>query len=742
MRTLVWITLGFAAGCGICGYQLTAMDHPVLFAVTFFLSALLFFLGKDRRACKAAAILLLGLGFGCFWYRSYSEFYLANASAVDGVTAQGEILTTDFSFPTGYGRGIDGTLELNGKEYTVRAYLDEGEQLPPGTVLRGDFRFRMTAPNSLEGETYHSGKGIFLLAYQKGDVAASPAEENNLRIQAALLRSGVAKILEDSLPEAAVPFSKALLLGDATELSYEVDTALKVSGIRHVAAVSGLHVSIVFALAIHLAMRKRGLSVILGLPMLFGFAAVAGFTPSVTRACIMSGLMLLALLVKREYDGGSALSFSALVMLLRNPLTITDLSFQLSCASVAGILLFSGSISRHLQSYLGECKGRSFRSKIKRAILASVSTSVSAMAFSIPLCAISFGTVSLIGVVTNLLTLWIITGIFYGLMVLCGVYLVYPGAAAFLGTILAWPVRLVLLASRLLSKVSYGCLYTVSPYISIWLIFVYVLLLVCLLWRKAGFRMPVSLAAAGLVLALICSWGDGALHDTSITVLDVGQGQSILLQSKGRNYLVDCGGTRDDTAADTAAQWLLSHGISTLDGLIVTHLDRDHMGGVENLLTRVDTALLILPPEASALSEKTDAVVHADRELTISWSDVNLRIFGEKTKGAENENSICVLLDTENCDILITGDRDAQGEARLLSALGNTDVDILVAGHHGSKNATSEALLQAVTPEIVCISVGEENIYGHPAPETLNRLYRYGCRVYRTDVHGTITIRR
>ena len=100
------------------------------------------------------------------------------------------------------------------------------------------------------------------------------------------------------------------------------------------------------------------------------------------------------------------------------------------------------------------------------------------------------------------------------------------------------------------------------------------------------------------------------------------------------------------------------------------------------------------------------------------------------------------MLDTEKCDILITGDRNAEGEKQLLREMGNHDVDILVAGHHGAENATSHLLLQAVTPEIVCISAGEGNMYGHPSEETLKRLYQNGCQIYRTDLHGTITIGR
>jgi competence protein ComEC len=108
----------------------------------------------------------------------------------------------------------------------------------------------------------------------------------------------------------------------------------------------------------------------------------------------------------------------------------------------------------------------------------------------------------------------------------------------------------------------------------------------------------------------------------------------------------------------------------------------------------------------------------------------------------DNENSLCVLFDTEKCDILITGDRSSFGERMLLRSRTLPDVDILVAGHHGAADAASEELLRAVRPETVLISVAQDNIYGHPAASLLQRLNDFDCAVYRTDQNGTITIRR
>ena len=114
-------------------------------------------------------------------------------------------------------------------------------------------------------------------------------------------------------------------------------TDLKVSGIRHVAAVSGLHVTILFSLVYVLTGRRKWLAALLGFPVLVLFALVAGFSPSIVRACVMLGLMILAMLLNRAYDGPSALSFAVLILLLINPWSITDVSFQLSVCSLTGL---------------------------------------------------------------------------------------------------------------------------------------------------------------------------------------------------------------------------------------------------------------------------------------------------------------------------------------------------------------------------------------------------------------------
>lgn len=736
MRKLMWFTIGFAGACGLCVYVLPFPWIRLALISAGIAGCVLALLDKLFPVLRRIGLVFLGCALGFFWYSGFQTRYLAAPAALDGKTETVTIRTADYGTETEYGFSVEGRLPLEGRSYRVRMYLKETEPLEPGCLITGPFRFAVTAPEE-DPVSYLSGDGIFLIARQEKKVTIAADPEETFLDQIARLRQWIRDALHSCFPADAEPFARALLLGDTGLLDYETDTDFKISGIRHVIAVSGLHVSILTALLAAVTFRKRYWMPPVGLIMLFLFAALAGFTPSVSRACIMSGLMLLALLTDREYDGATALSFAVLVMLVCNPLAVTSVSLQLSAASVAGIYLFNPRILPWLQSLLPDAGESKWKRKIKYWFTSSISITLSAMTLTTPLCACYFGMVSLVGIVTNLLVLWIVSSIFYGIMAVCLLYGVWPSAAQIFGTIIAWPIRYVLATAGVLADVPLAAVYTDSVYIVLWLGFVYLLLAVFLFSKK---RSPVQLLCSGvlaLCIALLASWTEPG--DTRVTILDVGQGQCILLQNGKQNYLVDCGGDSDAKTADIAAGYLLSHGISRLDGMILTHMDRDHAGGAAYLLSRVDTELLILPPVYSELS--AGETVYVTQDLHLQAGEATMTVYAANFPGTANEKSLCVLFDTEKCDILITGDRDGFGERMLLRNAELPPVDILVAGHHGSKHSTCEELLQAVSPEIVCISVGV-NAYGHPAPELLQRIAAAGCTVYRTDKHGTIQIRR
>lgn len=742
MRRLMLFTIGFTLAC-ILGVWVIPGNYVILSAViAAFLSVLILRFGFRR-----ISVIIFGCAVGLLWFRGFEQVYLNPARAIDGITIDTTVTATDYAFDTDYGVGVDGEFALDGKTYKIRLYVNEDVEIQPGDTVEGKFKLRYTAPGGQQAETHHAGNGTLFLGYPRGSGVISRAAEFSQKYLGSRLHYMIAELLRDVFPADVEAFARALLLGDDYDLDYATDTALKVSGIRHVVAVSGLHVAILYTMLRAISMNRRFLTALIGFPALFLFCAVAGFTPSVTRACIMVALMMLAQLWNQEYDSPTALAFAALVMLAAFPLVITSVSFQMSFLCVVGILLFDAPISAWLQAKLGVPKGKTIKSKLKRWFISSVSVSLSAIILTTPLSAYYFGTVSLVGVLTNLMTLWAVSLAFYGIVAVAILSFFSVKVAAAVAFAAAIPMRYVLWMAKLLAGFPLAALYAKSIYIVIWLVFMYILLIAFCISRNRRVLVFSCCAVLSLCLALLIAWNEHRLSDTHFTALDVGQGQSLILHMEGKTFLIDCGGDNDALAANIAAETLLSRGITHLDGIILTHGDRDHAGGIPYLLTRVDADFLMLPATTSpeTVSQTTAGwdgeVILVESDLSMALESGNITVFGPTFSPNSNENSLCILFESKNCAILVTGDRGALGEMLLMHHTSLPDVDLLVAGHHGSKYSTSEELLNTIRPETVFISVGE-NAYGHPAQSILDRLAAFGCEVFRTDLHGNLIFRR
>ena len=745
MRKLMLFTIGFSIACVIGIYFAYGMWLLLLLAL--FLAALLAVICIPSVFSKQVQVVLIGALAGFIWLWGFDTLYLATARQEDEQRMLLSIETTDYSRPSESGIMADGKIWLDGKPYSVQLYLNEDASLKPGDRVEGGFILRYTGVGA-EDPTYHQGKGIFLLCYPKGTFEIMPCEVENSRYFAADLRQKILSVIDSLFPADTAGFAKALLLGETDGLTFQNTWSLKTAGIYHVVAVSGMHVSILFALVYFVCVRKRLLTAIIGIPTLFLFAAVAGFSPSIVRACIMQSLMILAMLADKEYDPPTALSAAVLVLVAANPLNITSISFQLSVGCMAGILLFSKRIHGYWSErpWMEMAKGKSRKAKLIRYVAASASVTLGAISLTTPLSAYYFGNVSIAGILSNLLLLWIVSLIFYGVMAACVLGALWLPLGMCVGWVVSWLIRLVLGVSSMISRVPLSSVYSGSIYIVAWLIFGYIMLLV---FTKGKKKHPVVLTfclLAGLAGALACSWIEPRLDDYRITAVDVGQGQSIVLQEDGKYYVVDCGGDTGDEAANRTIQLLFSQGVFRLDGVILTHYDADHAGGVEKLMSIVPTDTLYLPvldkenDYKEALTERFGDKVHWVRDDVV-LEDADITIIPSDDTQDSNESSLCILFQPENCDILITGDRSEVGELALMEDTELPDLELLIAGHHGSRTSTSWELLNATRPEIVIISVGEDNSYGHPTWETLERLDLFGCAVYRTDLEGTIIFR-
>lgn len=749
MRRLAIFALAFSAAVVLSVYglpQTVGLICAGVLALAGLAAALL-----RKRNGELAAIVCFGLTVGLVWTPCYHALVLSSAETLtgDAVTLRATVL--EYPSQTTYGCSL--TARLTDGEAACRAvlYLDaEAMELEPGDILSVTARV-MTADET--DSDYYRSTGAYLVAYGDSYQLMASGYSSQLRYLPARINRAVQTRIQTIFGEDVSPLVTALLTGEKSELSDGQTAAMKAAGVYHAVAVSGMHVSILMGFLGLLIRRKRRRALV-GIPVVLLFLAVIGSAPGVTRAAVMQVIVLLAALLQRDYDAPTSLGAAALLMLGANPWAVQNVGFQLSFASTAGILLFSTRIYRAINSsHLVESLEKHLPftkvtgNPLLNAVAASVSTSVGALAFSTPLMAWHYGTVSLISLLSNLLVLWAVTACFA--LGLAAVLL--PGVLGrAVAWVCAWPGRYFLAMTGLLAKVPFASVSISSPYILAWLVLVYLVALAVLLSKgRKRVLLPLCSVVLTLCVSLLLSAVSYTATGFSFSALDVGQGQCLTLYAGGVNAMIDCGG--DGNAGDTAAQFLTANGQTRLDVLVLTHFDSDHCNGVVTLLQQVSVSALYVPDvedDAGNRQEILEAaeshgveIVFVTEDLTLSFGDCTLQLFAPVTMASDNEACVSALFTCGDYDILVTGDMDQSAEEQLLDTQALPDIELLVVGHHGSKYATGTALLEATRPELAVISVGE-NSYGHPTPETLARLEEIGAEIYRTDQCGTVTVRR
>ena len=741
MRKLAWVTGAFSAGIFLAQYLLPAEDLLLWAAVCSALACGCFLLPGGWRRCGIALFAALGLGLG------YNVLYTARVQwPMEALVGTEQTVTmTICGDPVATQYGAKATVQVEGLPGKIVYYGDAFlAELCPGQTVKDTVFFQSASNVKDDNVTSFTSKGVFLLAYGLDDAPQiADGTMDSARWWPARAGRAVRQRIEVLFSGDTAGFLSAILTGEKDGLSVQAANDLSEAGIYHILAVSGMHCGFLLAaVQLLIGRHRRRLCAACAVPTLVFYALLTGGSPSVVRACVMLSFLLAAPLFGRESDGPTALTAALFLILLENPFAAASVSLQLSFTAMAGILW----LTPRLYKRLG--KGGS---RLRAGLAASFSATMGALVFSTPVSAFYFGALPLISPVSNLLCLWAA-----GLVFMLGLAAVLLGFLWLpLGTVAAFPVRLlagyILQVSHVLADVPYHAVYFANPYLKYWLIFAYVLFGAAWFTKGKG-KYLIATVCAVLTLAVTVILGSAQYHgDLEIVMLDAGQGQSVVLASEGDYALVDCGSANGwyDVGND-AADFLLTMGCRKLDHLILTHYDSDHVNGVENLLSRLDVDTLWLPKRAdrdglqrtllAAAEQYGVTVSFVETARTVPLGGAELTIYPPAGAALnDNEQGLSLLAALGKKEFFLTGDMDTAAEKRLLSTYDLPDIEVLAAGHHGSKNATSETLLKALRPETVCISVGS-NSYGHPAEQTLERLEKQGCTVYRTDLCGNIRI--
>ena len=698
----------------------------------------------------------------------------------------------------------------------VVCYMKENTGTPIGStvVVKGKVQeFNQdTNPGEFDSRQYYQ---ILKLDFRLKDAEiVKISEEHNVFMEGLYqIKEKCSRILEEYYDETDAGIMKTILLGDKNSLSEEVEEQYKRNGIIHIMAISGLHISML-GMGLYKLLKKCRIPTWLagGVTVLFiwCYGMMTGMSASACRAIIMFVMKITADIIGRTYDLLTALAVAAVLLLIEQPLYVKHCGFLLSFGAVMGI----GIVLPILEENMGK--------KLPR-LLSGILPGIAVFLVSFPIQIYYYYQYPIYSITLNLLIIPLMTFVMIsglGMLVIGAVRITFltetvGAAVVFVGHSI---LRVYSFLCGVAESLPGSVFITGKP--EVWqMVLYYVALGVFLILKIAGKRdetrkkvvkdrecdtkvnvqkilqvkekkkeqtqkqrqvvcrviRSVVLGMGFLVLLVRIQAG------VEISFLDVGQGDCIYIRSEsGKSYLVDGGSTSKSKVGEyQITPFLKCKGVSSLEAVFVTHGDKDHYSGIEELLEntkadRIRIERLVLPVTEKGQGETEEG---CGRLKQLAWqqgidvvyiksgdliTDGKLKLeclnpsvdsvesegtFGMTGQESEdkNEQSIVLYLTYGKFSALFTGDVTGEPEQNVSGVmkrkLGGKSLTVLKVAHHGSMYSTDEAFLKNVQPKIAVISCGEKNSYGHPSPETIERLEGCGAEVYYTMKSGQMTLK-
>ena len=624
-------------------------------------------------------------------------------------------------------------------------------------------------PGQFNRRIYESGKKIdFYL--ENPTVLEVKEQRSGAREVVEIWKTEMMNRCEKIYPDEEAGILEAMLFGEKRKLSGDIKELYQAAGISHVLVISGLHISLL-ALAVAGVLRRLGFPmpvwVILSVGVLAGYGILIGQPTTAVRALLMFFVLQGARLLGRSYDLLSALAFAGILMLLDNPDLILDGGCRLSFCAVIGVGWYVSEKNKIFRS-IGEKEKRKNRGKGGKgsnagAILENIRAGWYLWLFTLPVMLDTFYQVSVVGILWNLVAIPLLPVIIAS----GGLGVVLAGWNIFLGSLAGSPaygmLQLYQEIGNISEKLPVG-MWTPGqpskPVIAGYYLVIFLLVLVekQLIKREKRWKIFPGMELCSMLLLLLLMAHPWQQRE-KITFLDVGQGDASLLQSGGQTLLLDGGSTsQKNVGTYVILPYIKQQGISCLEAVVLTHTDQDHINGVTEVLeegkkgwltvknlmypywmegTEQGKQLKKLAEEAGASCRK----IRAGDRLTIGKAEAVVLYPKEQEKIAEpNAGSLVLFWKWEGVRAMFTGDLPEEKERELLQNL--PACEILQVGHHGSATSTCREFLEQVQPSLAVISCAMKNRYGHPSPDTVDRLKKTGCEIRYTMKSGAITIRK
>jgi competence protein ComEC len=621
---------------------------------------------------------------------------------------------------------------------------------------------------------YLASRGIASLTTFPHVTSVEHGHGDWLRSQMIDVRSRLSRVLSDVLPEPHASLAAGILFGERSSIPNDLRDDMRDTGTSHLVAVSGQNVTIVAAMIIAALawLIGRRPAAWVSLAAIAGYALLVGVQPSVVRAAIMGAVYVLATISGRQHTSAIALMFAAALMTAVDPRVVDDVSFQLSFSATFGLATLAGPLRERLQSTANQ-RPAIADFPLTRPVIEMFSVTIAAVLLTMPISAVYFGQISLAAPVANLFVVpaFLAVGLTAGIA--AAIDFVAPGLVEPTSWI-AWPAAEYMIeAIRLFARVP-GASLTLHGVTKWHAVAFYAALLAGTWWliarpapvveppprpKTTGRRALLPVGGVAGLIALTTVVAGLAISQPergrlSVTFLDVGQGDAILIEGpEGNRVLVD--GGPGSVPITRALSRNMPFDDRRIDLVVLTHAQSDHMAGLLTVVERYDVGSVIdtaLPGESglydaweSELHGSGATVTTANRGQSVDLGDgAALQVLApdqyDPLLSTEDLNtaSTVVRVTMGAASFLLTGDLDAPGEQALIRSGTNLQSTVLKVGHHGSKTSSTPAFVARVQPSIDVIEVGAANSFGHPAPEVLDRLS--GDLVLRTDQDGDVTV--
>lgn len=648
-------------------------------------------------------------------------------------------------------------------------YINTKENLEYGDKIKikGEFQ---------EPETARNYKGFDYKQYLKTQKIYGTLKVSNIKV---LEKNSTNKLMQisntlflkikDNIEQTYNKNISGIILGVMLGYTEQIDECIRedfsTSNISHVLAVSGIHISYIIILITKSTQKILGKrkSKITAIFVLIAYMFITGFSVSVVRASIMGIISCMAFIVYRKSDTLNNIAIAAFVTLINNPYSILGMSFLLTYGGTIGIIYFNPIVEKIIKSI--KVRNRRWKYiflKIQRKcqkIIETISVSISAQIVITPIMIMNLNNIGIGFIITNLLLSYII-----GIIVMGGfIQIIVSFISINAGIALAQIIKIPIYGLLLISKIDLGNFKVATPnfiQINLYYLVIYIFRYLYIIFNSKHsnatyervkntiylvkykirphfskiFVIFVNMILIIIILRVIP-------HDLKIYFIDVGQGDStLIITPKGKKILIDGGGSSNyDIGKNTLLPYLLDRKIKRLDYVMISHFDEDHVGGILSLLKDIDVRKVIIGPQGEECEQykefcnivkekKIQVIIVKKGDIINIEKDMKIKIlFPDNdliTENILNNNSLVVKLEYKNFKMLFTGDIEEIAEKQLINMYQNNELkaDVLKVAHHGSKSSSIQAFLEKVKPEIALIGVGENNTFGHPNEDVIERI--------------------